>query len=432
MKRLRAGALEGAGRLELRGGLRELPREILQLADSLDVLDVSGNELKQLPDWLPELRRLRVIFASQNPFECLPEVLGECAALRVAGFRACRITRVDGAALPRQLESLILTDNHLAALPRELGGCRGLKKLMLSGNRLAHLPEALQSCSELEMLRLAANDVRAFPAWLWQMPALAWVAVAGNPGTEFPSTRGGEGDAMRHIPWQEIRLGPLLGQGASGMIHAAEWTTAGGGRPQSVAVKLFKGTMTSDGLPASEAAASVIAGEHPALPGTLGRLTGHPDKTDGLILRLIGPALRPLAAPPSLTTCTRDVYASDTTFSADEVRTLLHSVASAAHHLHQRGLLHGDLYAHNVLHAPGGATLLSDFGAASCYPSGHAALIQRVEVRAFGILMEEVLSRCTEMTSLSQSLTELAARCTQADVAARPDFAAVIAVLTSC
>ena len=112
------------------------------------------------------------------------------------------------------------------------------------------------------------------------------------------------------------------------------------------------------------------------------------------------------------------------------MRTLLHSVASAAHHLHGRGLLHGDLYAHNVLNAPGGETLLSDFGAASCYPSGPAALIQRVEVRAFGILMEEVLSRCAEKASLPASLTELAASCTQADVAARPDFAAVIAALT--
>ena len=141
---------------------------------------------------------------------------------------------------------------------------------MLSGNRLTHLPDALQSCTELEMLRLAANEVRAFPAWLWQMPALAWVAVAGNPGTEFPSTRDGAADAMRHIPWQEIRLGPLLGQGASGMIHAAEWTPAGSGRPQAVAVKLFKGAMTSDGLPGSEAAASVIAGEHPCPAGDAG------------------------------------------------------------------------------------------------------------------------------------------------------------------
>ena len=112
-------------RLELRGGLTELPREILQLADSLEVLDVSGNNLERLPGWLPELGRLRVIFASQNPFECLPEVLGECAALRVAGFRACRIGRVNGAALPRQIESLILTENHLAALPRNLGPAGG-------------------------------------------------------------------------------------------------------------------------------------------------------------------------------------------------------------------------------------------------------------------------------------------------------------------
>lgn len=428
MDRLRAGALAGAVRLELRGGLTELPREVLQLADSLEVLDVSGNALEHLPDWLPELGRLRVIFASQNPFTQLPEVLGECSALKVAGFRACRIGRVAGSALPRQIESLILTENHLAALPEELSECRGLKKLMLSGNRLTSLPEGLRSCTELEMLRLAANEFRSFPDWLWRMPTVAWLAVAGNPGTEFPA---GAADGMRCIPWQELRLGPLLGQGASGMIHAAEWTPEDGSGPQAVAVKLFKGAMTSDGLPASEMAASLTAGEHASLPQTLGRLTGHPDKTHGLIQRLIGPALRPLAAPPSLTTCTRDVYAQDAAFSGDETRALLHSVAAAAHHLHRRGLLHGDLYAHNVLHEPGGQTLLSDFGAASCYPSGNAALIERVEVRAFGILMEEVLCRCADAATSPPGLRQLAARCIQPDVAARPDFAGVLRALSS-
>lgn len=56
---------------------------------------------------------------------------------------------------------------------------------------------------------------------------------------------------------------------------------------------------------------------------------------------------------------------------------MVQGVAAAARHLHERGILHGDLYAHNPLYslqpamphssqeAP--AALLGDFGAASCY-----------------------------------------------------------------
>ena len=72
----------GTRRLQLSRGLTEFPREIFELADTLEVLDLSGNALATLPDDLHRLHRLRVLFCSDNRFTELPEAIGRCSAAR--------------------------------------------------------------------------------------------------------------------------------------------------------------------------------------------------------------------------------------------------------------------------------------------------------------------------------------------------------------
>ena len=133
---LNAGRLAGSKRLDLRCGLTEFPREIFSLADSLEVLNLSGNALRSLPDDLHRLTRLRVLFCSDNLFTELPACLGQCTALTMIGFKANVIENVPGAALPPLLRWLILTDNRLTDLPTELGERPHLQKLMLAQARL--------------------------------------------------------------------------------------------------------------------------------------------------------------------------------------------------------------------------------------------------------------------------------------------------------
>ncbi len=63
---LRAGRLRGITRLNLCQDLIDFPREIFDLADSLEVLDLSGNRLSELPEDLYRLTRLKVLFCSNN------------------------------------------------------------------------------------------------------------------------------------------------------------------------------------------------------------------------------------------------------------------------------------------------------------------------------------------------------------------------------
>ncbi|TXN04638.1 protein kinase [Methylobacterium sp. WL64] len=420
---LRRGDLAGARELRLPDGLAEFPQEVFGLADTLEVLDLGRGSLADLPVDLGRLQNLRVLFCSGNPFARLPSVLGQCPTLSQLGFRGCGIREVPAEALPRDLRWLTLTDNRIETLPDTLGARPLLQKLMLSGNRMAHLPESLAEAQNLELIRLSCNRLDALPPWLARLPRLAWISYAGNPA-ERPT----EPTPAAAVPWTALEVGDLLGEGASGRVHRAVWRGPTG--PQEVALKLFKGAMTSDGLPEREMEACLAAGTHPALTGALGRLVDHPDGAQGLLLRLLPAQWRVLAGPPSLASCSRDVYDPTLTLATGHGLRIAGAVAEAVAHLHGRGLLHGDVYAHNTLwNAATGAAVLSDFGAASALPAGEdGAALKRIEVRAVGILLSELLDRSDGALNGLQTLVEA---CLQPTPTNRPDLAEVISAITT-
>ena len=435
LEQLRAGKLAGIQQLNLSASLIEFPREIFALADSLEVLNLTGNALSTLPNDLGRLHKLRVLFCSDNQFTEVPAVLGQCRQLSMVGFKANQIRTLPAAALPPALRWLILTDNVLEALPPEIGNCSQLQKLMLAGNRLTELPETLANCTKLELLRIAANQLTALPAWLLSMPRLAWLAYAGNPFEARAEAEVVAIHPINAINWGELAVEQQLGEGASGVIYRARWQRPGDA--QEVAVKLFKGAVTSDGLPHSEMAACISAGAHPNLIAVKGKISQHPTGADGLVLELIAPAFGNLAGPPSFETCTRDVYAASTTFRLEAALRIATGIAAAAGHLHSQGILHGDLYAHNILYTLAGDALLGDFGAACFFaPEGlaTATALQRLEVRAFGGLLEELLERCEADDTVAApaamaALWALQQRCVLPEVAGRPLFAEVSRVL---
>ena len=422
LEQLRCGALAGSTRLDLCADLTELPDEVLQLADTLEVLNLSDNRLNTLPDWLPRLHRLKVVFASGNPFTELPEVLGDCPALDMVGFKACRIRRVPAASLPPRLRWLILTDNAIDRLPDALGERPRLQKLMLAGNRLQTLPEGLAGAQRLELLRLSANRFDALPPWLTTLPRLSWLALAGNPMDRLPPS-----NTLPQIHWDRVQAGELLGEGASGRTLGVRVD----GLTTPMALKLFRSAVTSDGLPEHEMAAGQAVGQHPGLCTPVAVLQGHPEGTVGAFLPMIPSGHRLLAGPPSLASCTRDVYPPDWRIGAQQAWRLLSDTAEALAHLHHQRVMHGDLYAHNIFFDPAtGQSLLTDLGAAAVLRADAtvpARALLALEVRAFGCLVEELGHRMDVPPGdpLHAMMTGLAASCMDTDPRARPSMAEV-------
>lgn len=421
---LRAGELTGIKRLDLSCGLTEFPREIFDLADSLEILNLSGNALSTLPDDLPRLHKLRVIFCSDNRFTRVPEVLEQCPELEMVGFKANQIAELPAASLPPKLRWLILTDNCLTEIPAQLGSCPRLQKLMLAGNRLEHLPDAMAACTRLELLRIAANRFTSLPEWLFTLPRLAWLAYSGNPCSDASEAAALKNLHITQIDWHALEMHHKLGEGASGVIYRAHHHAS----DAPVAVKMFKGSLTSDGLPRSEKSASIAAGSHPGLIPVIGRISAHPEQTPGLVMSLVDPGFVNLAGPPSLESCTRDVYPAGLAFTATAALNIALGIAAVAEHLHAQGIMHGDLYAHNILWNPQGDCLLGDFGAASFLPKAdpeQAITLQRIEVRAYACLLEELIERCDSppvAETVLAALSRLQRACNSAEPDTRPLF----------
>jgi serine/threonine protein kinase len=310
----------------------------------------------------------------------------------------------------------------------------------------------MAACKNLELLRIAANQFKELPAWLLEMPRLSWLSYSGNPFCAEHEAWALVDAPVALVPWDRLTLKHKLGEGASGVIY--QGSVRDDGDVADVAVKLFKGELTSDGLPYSEMAACMRAGAHPNLITVQGKIDLHPEGQAGLVMSLVGSHYRNLAGPPSLESCTRDVYAPEMRFSLSEALRIAVDMASVAEQLHANGIMHGDFYAHNILVEDAGHALLGDFGAA-CFVSDtnakQARGLERIEVRAFGCLLEELLERVgaapesatreiptqetaipettIQETAIQNELVILRDRCLNTDVKQRPSFQEIVFLL---
>lgn len=272
--------------------LIELPEWLDPLADSLELLNLGGNHLSDLPSDFNKFRKLRILFFAQNSFQHIPVVLGSMESLYMISFKSNKLEKIAPEALPISIGWLILTDNRLTSLPSKLG-LLPLRKLMLSGNQLTDLPEELQNCRDLELLRISCNQLTELPNWLLQMPSLSWLAFSGNLFNENVASTVCQCDGrefflihkntfiqiyfcllfqsaeLPEISSSCVELKEKLGEGASGEVYSGIWHQESSGQSclhchddasisntekicQSVAIKFFRSGKTSDGLPEDE------------------------------------------------------------------------------------------------------------------------------------------------------------------------------------
>ena len=407
-KELCSKDLRGVKSITIQDALHEFPQELFGASESLEFLDLSGNELETLPD-MSRFKKLKIAFFSQNRFTSIPDVFRSCGELYLLGFRSNKIAHIEENVLPLNISWLILTDNALEKLPDSMGKLSKLQKFGVAGNKLTTLPQSMSQCHNLELLRLSANRVEVLPSWLFHLPKLAWLAFSGNPCAPSKESR------LPVVALQDLELDVLLGEGASGKIYRAHSPLF----KHLLAVKLFKGAITSDGYAQDEMNACMAVGVHPHLIKVLAKLEqGHL----GLVLEHIAPSYRSLGNPPNLETCTRDTFVEGFHLEVQQVAKIAQGVASAAAHLHSMGIMHGDLYAHNILYNEEAHAYLGDFGAASFYDKEQKHY-EKLDVLAFGNLLEDMLIHTKkEKTPLYEKLLTLQKRAQSTKPQERPSF----------
>jgi len=407
LSQLKSGELTGIKRLTLSDNLTAFPLEILSLADSLEILDLSNNQLTTLPAEIAQLTNLKILFASNNLFVTLPEVLGQCPNLEMVGFKSNQINQVPENSLPVKLRWLILTDNRIEVLPNSLGERPRLQKLALAGNCLTELPQTMSQCHNLELVRISANRLTACPEQLFGLPKLAWFAFSGNPFSQSDVCI----DSVPQLASSSYALQNVLGQGASGVISKAVWNEQQSQFPDEIAVKVFKGEVTSDGYPEDELQACLKVGNHPSLVQSLAQV-----KEDGylaLIMNLIPAHYANLGLPPCFNSCTRDTFPTDFTLSIAQIDKMVSQMDEVFTHLHDNQVCHGDLYAHNTLFDVDANIIFGDFGAATMYhmlTDTQQAQVKQIEHRAFMHFIDDLLTVCADEDKDSEAFKRLKQR----------------------
>lgn len=417
---------QNAVKIQLSENFSIFPDELFAFKDTLEILDLSKNKLSELPNNFNEFKKLKIAFFSENKFEVFPEVLGSCPSLTMVGFKSNRIKYIPENAFPKNLQWLILTDNKIENLPNSIGACSFLQKCALAGNNLNKLPNSLSNCQNLELLRISANQLEDIPNSLFQLPRLSWLAIDGNP---FLLKDTLEELRFDHIDYNELIIKSKIGEGASGFIYEASIYKSN----KSVAVKTFKGNVTSDGYPKDELENCLLVGRHENIVPLIGPFKNHPESKTGIVMDLIPNSYTTLGLPPNFETCTRDVFSRDLNLSNHQIFEIAKSIASGAYHLHSKGVMHGDLYAHNTLYnIISGHAYLGDFGASTYYKSNSefAPYYERIDVRAFGCLLDDLINISNEKTTEISLLESIRDQCWDETILNRPDFEEIIKELT--
>ena len=282
---------------------------------------------------------------------------------------------------------------------------------------------------------MAVNRLESLPKSVLSAPSLAWVSLSGNPlcPEAQPPTH-----TIQDISINDVSVGAKLGDGASGEVFQVSW------QGRECAMKVFKADDASpDGQACDEIAVQLFL-EHPSLTLVVARIR----EPDALVMKLVeGKPMAEKPNLQSLLRCRWTLRQSFSPGCAGTLQPLLpcdptrvHSasclscpsmslhaqgaacanigrlraglisilrqcqlpgkewtpdcrwvlraalgVAGALNYMHEHCVAHGDVYAHNMLAADNGATVLCDYGAAFFYSKAQRALQEAIEVSSHRI-----------------------------------------------
>jgi len=192
-----------------------VPQELFNL-DDLSVVDLSHNQLREVPAGLEQAKNLLVLNLSHNMIETIPSQL----FINLTDLMYVDVSNNQLDTLPPQirrltnLQTLMLNNNPLmhaqirqlpalvaletlhmrgtartvSNFPAGIESLRNLKDLDLSYNELVRVPEALYKLSSLVRLNLSNNEIMEMSTLMDTWEALEYLNVSRNKLTELPAS----------------------------------------------------------------------------------------------------------------------------------------------------------------------------------------------------------------------------------------------------
>jgi len=163
-RRIEKCRIDNCTRLNLESmSLRSIPESIENLI-GLEILNVSYNYLRSIPDSIGSLRNLTQLFLFHNSLASLPNNIGNLIGLEILNVSDNNLESIpDSIGFLSNLTILFLYNNKLTGLPNTIGNLLGLKELILYSNNLESLPVSIGNLTNLLQLNVFYNPITRLP-----------------------------------------------------------------------------------------------------------------------------------------------------------------------------------------------------------------------------------------------------------------------------
>ncbi|KAK1294000.1 hypothetical protein QJS10_CPA16g00433 [Acorus calamus] len=189
-----AGAGAGEG-VEEKVEVNEEVVEILRdgsAADCLERVELSGRQLRFLPEAFGRLRGLVVMNLSNNQLTVLPDSIAGLEHLQELNIASNLLVYLpDSIGLLLNLKILNASGNKLKALPNSISHCKPLVELDVSYNELTFLPTNIGfELVHLQKLSIHLNKLRSLPTSVCEMVSLRYLDAHFNELRGLPHAIG--------------------------------------------------------------------------------------------------------------------------------------------------------------------------------------------------------------------------------------------------
>ncbi len=175
-------------------------------------LDLSNNHLKTIPEIINRAYQLEKLDLSYNDIDNLPNSISAFTKLKMLNLKSNSLKRVPETINKLQnLETLILRDNLLNTIPFSIGNLKKLKlidlhhnqmrtflintdslgaltQLELGWNKFNHIPDTIKNVKSLYSLNFENNLINEVPIWFDTLKNLRQFSIHDNQLKDLPGT----------------------------------------------------------------------------------------------------------------------------------------------------------------------------------------------------------------------------------------------------
>jgi Leucine-rich repeat (LRR) protein len=181
--------------------ISNLPEGICALV-GLKKLTIGGNRFKTLPSWIGCLKNLSSLLISENQFEYLPPEIGSLTSLEDLSIDGTCCSSPAQKPAPNRLvslphaigrlsnlKSIFIYETALESLPEELYQLTNLQNLLIMDDNLQFVSPTIENLTNLKRLDLSNNQhLFALPSEIGNLPSLQELDLFGTDIDGLPAS----------------------------------------------------------------------------------------------------------------------------------------------------------------------------------------------------------------------------------------------------